>query len=272
MRGKKFDEFYFENDRNYPDSIYWKSFDEDRKATEDKYDNHMFCPLCHLAPLTPAKGEERRYFKVSKTNMDKHDLDCSYKLDSANKAETKEFYNDLDSTDIRNRLISCMNRMLKKRLRTLGVGGYGAGSKSKKDIEFFNFTTKKQIRKYLPHKSLLTKFDEDDLNIQKIFYGECDVSIKIYKVEDEIRRYYLKVMKAGGKYTICDVSISPYVYDYLENVLKDIPEEGEGIQKCYICFSGQMNKKSFNKKHGETGYSYSCTLTDSRLLVIEKSM
>jgi hypothetical protein len=271
MSGKKFDEFYFENDKNYPDSIYWNSFDLDRKATEDKYDNHMFCPLCHLAPLTPAKGEKRRYFKVSEANMYKHDLNCSYKLDSANKTETKEFYDDLDSADIRNRLISCMNRMLKKNVRKTGVAVGEKGSKIRKDIEFFNFTTKKQKRRYLPHKSLLTKFNEDDLKIQKVFYGECDISLKTYNVQGEIKRYYLKIMQVGGKYNICDISITPYVYHYLEDVLKDIPEDGKGIQRCYICFSGIMDIKTFGKKGGGIGYSYNCLLTDSRLIVIEKS-
>jgi len=34
MGNKKFDEFYFENDKDYPDTVYWKSFALDRAATE----------------------------------------------------------------------------------------------------------------------------------------------------------------------------------------------------------------------------------------------
>lgn len=273
MRNKKFDEFYFENDKNYPDSVYWDSFDLDRKAAEEKYDNHMFCPLCHIAPITVAKGAERRYLKVDKTDMSKHNPECSYKLDEANKTETKEFYSDLDTADIRNRLISCMNRMLKKQSRILlGIDGKNACTKKESNIEFFNFKTKKQKKKYLPHKNLLVKFNDDDLDVQKIFYGECDVSIRVFKVEDEIKRYYLKIMPIGKKYKICDVSITPYVHKYLTELLKDIPEEDAGVQKCYICFSGLMEKKTFTSKDGSSGYSYSCILKDSRLITIEKSV
>lgn len=272
MRNKKFDEFYFEDDKNYPDSVYWNSFDLDRKATEGKYDNHMFCPLCHLAPITVAKGAERRYLKVDKTDMSKHDPECSYKLDEANKTETKEFYSNLDTIDIRNRLISCMNRMLKKKLRILGTGGENPSTKKESDIEFLNFKTKEQKKKYLPHKNLITKFDDTDLDVQRIFYGECDISIRVFKVEDEIKRYYLKIISIEKKYKICDVSIAPYVYTYLEDLLKDIPEEGVGVQKCYICFSGLMEKKTFTSKDGSSGYSYSCVLKDSRLITIENSL
>ncbi|WP_207640930.1 hypothetical protein [Clostridium lundense] len=272
MGNKKFDEFYFENDKNYPDSIYWDSFEVDRRTTEEKYDNHMFCPLCHSAPITVVKGAERRYFKVDKTDMSKHNPECSYKLDEANKTDTKEFYGNLDTTDIKNRLISCMNRMLKKRLGTLGMGEENAGSNKKRDVEFLNFKTKEQKKKYLLHKNLLTKFNDDDLKIQKIFYGECDISVRPFKVEDEIKRYYLKIMPIGKKYKICDVSIAPSVYTYLEDILKDIPEEGVGVQKCYICFSGLMEKKIFIIKDGSRRYSHSCILKDSRLIVIEKSL
>jgi hypothetical protein len=272
MGNKKFDEFYFENDKNYLDSVYWDSFDVDRAGTEEKYDKHMFCPLCHLAPITPAKGSERRYFKVDKTDMSKHKPECSYKLEEGTKTETKEFYGNLDTTDIKNRLISCMNRMLKKRLRPSNIVGNNGGSNKKTDIEFLNFITKKQKKKYLPHKNLLTKFNDDDFEVQKIFYGECDISIKPYKVDNEIKRYYIKIISTEKKYKICDVSITPHVYAYLEDVLKDIPEEGTGVQKCYICFSGLMEKKTFTIKGGASGYSYSCILKDSRLIAIEKSL
>lgn len=273
MGNKKFDEFYFESDsKSYPDSVYWDSFDINRTETEEMYDNHMFCPLCHLAPITPAKGSERRYFKVDKTDMSKHNPECSYKLEEGTKTETKEFYSNLDTTDIKNRLISCMNRMLKKRLKPSNTVSNNGGSTPKKDVEFFNFITKKQKKKYLPHKNLLTKFSDDDLEVQKIFYGECDISIRAYKVGNEIKKYYLKIMPIGKKYIICDVSITPHVYTYLNDILNDIPEEGTGVQKCYICFSGIMDKKTFTTKEGKLGYSYNCILKDSRLIVIEKSL
>jgi len=109
----KYEEFYFENEKNYPACVYWDLFDENSQEAIRKYEGHMYCPLCNLAPLTVAKGKERRYFKVIEADMDKHDQDCSYRLEKASKKETEKFYEDLDSADIENRLVSCMNKMLK---------------------------------------------------------------------------------------------------------------------------------------------------------------
>ena len=66
----KFEEFYFENDRNYPADAYWDLYDKNHQEAIKKYEGHMFCPLCRLAPLTVAKGELRRYFKVVQSDME----------------------------------------------------------------------------------------------------------------------------------------------------------------------------------------------------------
>ncbi|WP_181039406.1 hypothetical protein [Clostridium butyricum] len=272
MGNKKFNEFYFENDRNYPDSVYWESFDKDRRATELKYDGHMFCPLCHSAPITVAKGAERRYLKVVKTDMPKHRVGCSYKLDEANKRETTMFYDDLNNADIRNRLVSCMNRMLKKRVRIYDKYPKTIGANEYNNFEFFNFITPKEKKKYLPHKNLLSKFVDEDFEIQKIFYGECDLYIKQYKIGNEVKRYYLRVMRIDKKYRICDISIPPYVYKYLDNILEYIPSDEKDAERYYICFSGILERKLYKRRDGKIGYSYSCALKDSRLISIEKSL
>lgn len=110
----KYDEFYFENDRNYPADTYWNLYDENKKVAMRTYDGHIFCPLCKSAPLTVAHGNKLRYFKVSGSNMEKHAADCSYRYDKATKKEVCSFYSDLDNNDINNRLVSCINKMLKK--------------------------------------------------------------------------------------------------------------------------------------------------------------
>lgn len=108
---KKYDEFYFENDTNYSASVYWDLYDKDYKKAISKYDGHMFCPVCKLAPLTVARGNQRRYFKVIESDKEKHDIDCPYRHEVASRKETGKFYEDLDTTDISNRLTSCLNRM-----------------------------------------------------------------------------------------------------------------------------------------------------------------
>lgn len=260
----KFEEFYFENDKNYQTYVYWDLYDKDRYAAITKYDGHMFCPLCKKAPLTVAKGEQRRYFKVVESDMHLHDVECSYRRKKGTKKDSTSFYKDLDKTDIRNRLVSCMNRMLKKVIRVPRDKGEVIQKKNKLEIGFLDFVTESGEYKYLPHKSLYSKTLEDDIDVQRIYYGECALYIVKYtpKEENEIKKYYLKILNINNKKQICDISISPYVYEFLREELDKLPEQKDKAESYYICFSGIMEKRK---------YTYTCRLLDSRLLVLEKA-
>lgn len=259
----KFEEFYFENDTNYPVDIYWNLYDTNHVEAIKKYEGHIFCPLCRLAPLTVAKGDERRYFKVVESDMDKHDTDCSYRREKAGKRETEKFYKDLDNTDIRNRLVCCMNRMLKVVISPVGIGKTKITGGDSKTSQFLNIENARKEIKYLPHKNLNSKDLETDMDIQKIYYGKCSVYIFKYIPADEevVKVYYLKVLNQETKKQICDIAIPPSVYGYMEDILVDVPEDKTKAQNYYLCFSSVLLKGKI---------SFSCKLRDSRLIVIEK--
>ena len=261
----KFEEFYFENDRNYPADAYWDLYDKNHQEAIKKYEGHMFCPLCRLAPLTVAKGEQRRYFKVVQSDMEKHDSECSYRRKRGSKRDTDKFYKDLDRTDIRNRLISCMNRMLKKLINPAGGNNTNIGGARKHSKGFLDFTTENKEVKYLPHKNLNSKKLDDDIGVQKIYYGRCALYIFKYvpNGEDEIKMYYLKVLNQDTKKQICEIALSRYIYDYLKDDLDKIPDEKSKAENYYLCFVGIMEKvKNF----------YKCNLVDSRMLILEKEL
>ena len=117
--------------------------------------------------------------------------------------------------------------------------------------------------KYLPHKNIYSKTLEEDLGIQKIYYGRCALYILKYipKGEEEIKMYYLKILDINTKKQICDIAIPIYVYKYLENELREIPEEKDKADIYYLCFSGILGKGK---------YTYKSKLMDSRLLVLER--
>lgn len=259
----KFEEFYYENDNNYPVDVYWNLYDKNHAEAIAKYEGHIFCPLCRLAPLTVAKGNERRYFKVVESDMDKHDEDCSYRRQKAGKRETEKFYKDLDNTDIRNRLVSCMNRMLKKFMSSSSAGKGRTVEKGKKTLGFLDIETGNKEIKYLPHKNVNSKDLENGMDIQKIYYGKCSLYIHKYipASEDVVKKYYLKLLNQKTKKQICDIIISPRIYEYMADVLFDIPDNKGEAKDYYICFSGILEKK---------GYSINCLLRDSRLIVIER--
>ena len=265
MNKKKFSEFYFEGDRNYPDSVYWELYNKNPQEAISKYEGHMYCPLCRKAPITVAKGNERRYLKVDRTDMEKHDIDCSYRLEEGNKKETSDFYQDLDKTDIKNRLVSCMNRMLKE-VKAAKVNATPKFSTHvSREKEFLNFTTSSSKKKYLPHKNFTIGTLSDDLDVQKIFYGKCSLYIVQYipNGENEIKMYYLKVLHRESKKQICDISISTHVYEYLKADFEDIPTNKEEAKDYYLCFSGIMETSK---------YTYKCKLMDSRLIVVEEDI
>lgn len=258
----KFEEFYYEDDKNYPVDVYWNLYDKNPAEAITKYEGHIFCPLCRLAPLTVAKGNKRRYFKVVEFDMDKHDIDCSYKRHKTGKRETEKFYKDLDNTDIRNRLVSCMNRMLKKFTGTSSTGKGKTVSRGEKKFDFFDIETGNKQKKYLPHKNINSKDLKNDMDIQKIYYGECSLYLVRYAPEgEEIRAYYLKVLNQDTKKQICDIAISPWVYNYLKDEWDRLPDNKREAKNFYLCFSGTL-------ENGK--YSYTCKLRDSRLIVLEQ--
>lgn len=261
----KFDEFYYENDaKNHPASEYWELYDKNPREAIQKYDDHMFCPLCKLAPLSVARGYQRRYFRVINSNMNKHAVNCSYRYNKETKKETYKFYKELDETDIRNRLVSCMNRMLKGPSQNENkIKSTSKQSEKNRNNNFLDIQGDRGQRKYLPHKNLNASNLDEDIDEQKIYYGRCALWLYQYipLEEEEIKMYYLKVLDRNNKKQICEIAISTYVYNYLADELSQIPENKKEALNYYICFSGILQKGM---------YSYKCKLKDSRLLVLEK--
>lgn len=73
--------------------------------------------------------------------------------------------------------------------------------------------------------------------------------------------YYLKVLNQETKKQICDIAISPFIYNYMKEQLDMLPDNKMKAKDFYICFSGVLEKSR---------YSFKCKLRDSRLLVLEK--
>lgn len=204
-----------------------------------KYDGHMFCPLCKQLRLTVARGNNEDILKFIEPDMEKHDIECSYRHKKATKKETHNFYKDLNTTDIRNRLVSCLNRMLKSVLKDTNNGNSFIRGDKKSKNNFFDFKGDSGENKYLPHKNFNSKDLEEEMDIQKIYYGKCALYIYKYipKDETDIKMYYLKVLNKSSKKQICEISISPYVYNYLSDELADIPEDkNKGIKLLFFAF------------------------------------
>ena len=279
----KFNEFYFENEIR-PANDYWQLYNKDPKAAIKKYDGHIFCPICESAPLTIVKGNKRRYFKVSHSDMEKHSEDCSFRNDPATKEETTNFYKDLDTTDIESRLLSCLNKMLKKELITTDKEPSPVPSKKNNKNNFLDIKINNR-KKYLPNKYLYSENLYKDSDIQTIYYGKCALYIispnntndtndtndaNNTNNKNNQKYYYLKVLNSYTKKEICEISITKNIYGYLSSDLENIPNKKDEAIDYYICFSGFLKKKQ--RQYKDNNYDFhQCNLRDSRLLILEKA-
>ena len=297
----KFNEFYFENEI-HPANDYWQLYNKDPKAAIEKYDGHIFCPICESAPLTIVKGNKRRYFKVSHSDMEKHLEDCSFRNEPATKKETINFYKDLDTTDIESRLLSCLNKMLKKELVTNDKEPSSVPTEKNHTNNFLDIVINNR-KKYLPNKYLYSENLYKDSDKQTIYYGKCALYIispnntndtndtnDINNTNDtndindtndtndindtnnknNQKHYFLKVLNNDTKKEICEISITKNIYGYLSIDLENIPNEKDKAINYYICFSGFLNKKQRQYKGNNYDF-YQCNLRDSRLLILEKA-
>lgn len=258
---KKFDEFYFVGDNSvHQDYEYWDVYNIDRQGAIEKFDGKMFCPLCKKAPLTIARGEMRKYFKVVKRDMDKHDPNCSYMLKVATKRETKEFFDNLSKSDIKNRLTSCINLFLKKE-KNKATANNSHPKAPHINVDIFSFKTKSKRKKYLSHISLNSKRIRDKMDIIKIYYGKCLIwSTKSpYKNSNNVYGCLLHILNGKTKKYICSISMSGNVKEYLGIDFKDSKEFAEHY---YVSFAAEM-------KESKEGF-LNCKVRDSRLIALEK--
>lgn len=189
--------FYFDREgENRFAKEYWDVYDKNHKEAREKYIGHMYCPVCKSAPLSVANGYQRRYLKVTASDMEKHSIGCGYRYDEATKKEIHDFYKDLDKTDIKSRLVSCLNRMLKKSVKSSSNGESSKTEGNENREDFLVIKSASGVKKCLPHKNFNLGDLDEEMDVQKIYYGRCFLYIYKYIPENEndVKVYYLKVL------------------------------------------------------------------------------
>ncbi len=267
---RKYSEFFFAGDGIvHFDKEYWVESKKDELSALKKFTGKIYCPMCKKAPLCIVNGYKLKYFKVTSLNMHKHDKNCIYRLDEANKEETKLFYSelDLDKDDFQNKLISCMNVMLKQMAGNSSDSEKANISWTQEGENAFVINTLKRGKKYLPHCNLYSiKSIEDfeDDNLYKIYYGKCKIYMTYYKDEttDFVKRYYLKILNDNNLNLICTLSMSDKVYKHL-NI--SFSEEKQNAKSYLLCFSAKMKK--MKRKYG---YFLECSLEHSKMAIFKE--
>ncbi len=257
----KYYEFYFDSDDVIELSeLYWEQYEHDKKETIKKYHNHIFCPICRKAPLSIAAGKKLQYFKVSPNNMNKHDIECPNLLEEATNNEIEEYFNDLSKEDISQKLVSCLNRMIKKGVYTYSGINNSDGDEDNKYGSFI-INSKEKNKKYISNISLYSKHINENIDMIKIYYGECllyKTDSKKYPNKKRNYGYLLHVINIKNKKQICSISISSNVREFID---KEFKNKKEFAEKYYVCFVGKLENNN--------GF-LNCKLEDSRMILIEK--
>lgn len=244
MKKNKYTEFYFENDKNYPASVYWDLYDVDRYAAIAKYKGRMYCPECHQAPIIAVQTKKTRYLKV--TGVEKHSTKCSYYKELEKKTIIEGYATALDNSDIKNSLLSCIDKLVDiGEILHEKIGGKGL---HKTGVYSAYIGEERKKNKYVSQKNFNHGNLEKSLNSPKTFYGKCVLFLKEYSSKNGEKGYYLKAYTINMKRQIFDIYISKKVREYLGDRLKDIPMSLSQGGKYYLSVWGIMRKqdKYFN--------------------------
>ncbi|MDP8161873.1 hypothetical protein QJU89_00105 [Pasteurella skyensis] len=253
MTDKKYDEFYYCVDNTvYPCSCYWDLYEKDSQEATRIYESKMYCPICKQAPIIVAKGKIRKYMRVK--NVDAHHSDCIYFLEEASKKETQIYYDDLDKSDISNKLKYLLNKMLKSQLAGKNISTKVSNpSSNRENIDITITTNNYKKKKYLPHISLYSRNIRENLNIVKMYYGK----VKIYCKKWENGGISIYILTLNNK-QICAISANKNVYKHLDIIF---PEKKENAETYYVTFACEMYEK---------GAYLNGILIDSRMAIFEK--
>lgn len=236
----KFYQFYY-NGALHSINEFMPLFMQDRKMAYDKYNGKIFCPMCYTAPLTIVAGLDKCYFRVSHSNMYKHHANCSYRLEEASPHQSNEFYEQATDNDIQSLLQSCVNKMLKGTVH-IDREKNGMSVNSDCDFSFLTIKIKRGKKAFLPNKLLTHSLYDDDLNMDKLFYGKC----RVYWNRHEDYKY-LNILHENYK-LICSIKATNKVYRYLSRNIKDIADSKEHSELHYICFVTKLEKKNKDGK------------------------
>lgn len=112
---KSFEEFYFSKDNEIHDIEKIIIYVDSHNNSTGYYNGSMFCPECRSAELHFVHKTSKRRAFLRRSSSTKHDDLCSYNFEYTSKKIATEFVEDLDKSQMQDRLASALNMLFKKK-------------------------------------------------------------------------------------------------------------------------------------------------------------
>lgn len=190
---KTFDECYFsvENRTEYLDDII--DYVKNNRNDLGKYKNYIFCPECKIAELSYVhQTSQRRAFLRRKPNSH-HSQNCSYNFEYSSSEFSKQYYEELNSNQIQDKMNSAM-RVLFKNEDGLDRKNSIVNNTNNEENPFILKIENNgnQIKKSLRRKNLGKYLDKEEIEGQlHLFYGEVKLSTSTRDFEKENNKYQI---------------------------------------------------------------------------------
>lgn len=218
--------------------------------------NYLFCPECRQAKIT-YNNAKTPYFSTHKNCV--HKENCYYIQDALTGKATKNFVDDTaNDENIKNQMKKALIDFMKEPSHKNKVLQNNKENESEKQNNVGSKNSK--ASKALHRKSLNKKFDDDDYDCFKIFYGKFNIEWE-YKNENCKTFYNLLLRDLNTNRLMYKIKVTLPVYEHLP---KEYKAENQFIGYIVITVSFSNESKSRN-------YKFS-TLFRSNLLLIEKDV
>lgn len=197
-----FDKFYYKKDDSIRDLSEIQEEYEKNNGDISKYRGYIFCPECKKAELSFTHKTSKKRAFLSKLPTSNHKEDCSYKYDSANSIEIREFIDTLGEDKIKDRLEATLNKLLPKETK----GNLRETEKFEINLLVIlkkEKNSKHYIKKTIPQRALSIPFCIEEKDKVFIFYGT--VKLEINEVKKNV--FMLKLLVEKNNKLVNIVSI-----------------------------------------------------------------
>lgn len=168
---RKFNEFYYDEDGKVLDyDELRKDIRRNKEEALKKYEEHIFCPACRVAPLSI--NIELDYLYVSPNHQQDHDEECPMRAEYLGKRELETLYDKLTDDKLERKLNAAINKGIRLSLGNNNINNNVNGNNNADDNELNEVNYRGRIRR-IPDRSIYSNKIYLNLGLSTLYYGLC---------------------------------------------------------------------------------------------------
>lgn len=174
---KSFEDFFYKKENVLIDLKTISDYTEKNDGNYNLYKGNMLCPECHKAELIFVHKTSNRRQHLRKTQSSQHEKDCSYNFDYAPSKVIRNYFDNLTSEQIQDKINSAMYSLFEETLHNSNTDRINIVKNE--ESPFLLINDEKEIKNYksVRRKSLRGSIEEKDRNDIFLFYGKVKLSV-----------------------------------------------------------------------------------------------